>query len=280
MAIEITAAKEHIGAVVTGAFVDRTLVDGAARAIAAALDRYGALVFPGVDLADQAYIDFGHELGELVVLPRGQVPGFPEIEAISRDPGESPQLAKYREGAFLWHIDGTTTPNPHRATILSCRRIAEGDEGDTELANTYAAYDALSDADKALIDGLQVQHTFAAAQRKAFPNASEKVQASWNDAPSRVHPLAVERYDGRKWLMVGATTDHVIGMDPAESRALLDRMDAWVTQPQFVLRHRWTQGDLVMFDNQGVLHRAMQYSAESPRLMHRIMVQARSPVAA
>jgi alpha-ketoglutarate-dependent taurine dioxygenase len=198
--------------IVTGAFVDRALVPGAAEAIAAALDRYGALVFPGVDLADQVYIDFGHELGELVVLPRGQIPGFPEIEAISRDPDESPELAKYREGAFLWHIDGTTTPNPHRATILSCRRIAVGDEGDTELANTYAAYDALSDADKALIDGLQVQHTFAAAQRKAFPNASEKVQASWNDAPSRVHLLAVERYDGRKWLMVGATADHVIDM--------------------------------------------------------------------
>lgn len=274
MTIDITPAKEHIGAVVTGAFTEGGLVPGAAEAIHAALDQYGALVFLGADLADQRYIDFGHQLGNLVVLPRGQVPGFPEIEAISRDPGESPQLAKYREGAFLWHIDGTTTPDPHRATILSCRRIAVGDEGDTELANTYAAYDALSDADKALIDGLQVQHTFAAAQSKAFPNASEKVRASWNDAPSRVHPLAVTRYDGRKWLMVGATADQVIGMDPAESRALLDRLDEWVTQPQFVLRHRWTQGDLVMFDNQGVLHRAMPYSAESPRLMHRIMVQA------
>ena len=73
--------------------------------------------------------------------------------------------------------------------------------------------------------------------------------------------------------MVGATADHVIDMDPAESRALLDRLDAWVTQPQFVLRHRWTQGDLVMFDNQGVLHRAMPYSSDSPRMMHRIMVQ-------
>jgi len=86
MAVEITPAKEHIGAVVTGAFVDRQLVPGAAALIHEALDRYSALVFPGAHIADDVYLDFGHQLGQLVILPRGQVPGYPEIEAISLDP--------------------------------------------------------------------------------------------------------------------------------------------------------------------------------------------------
>ena len=264
--------KEHIGVVMEGAFADGRLAPGAATAIREALDRHGVVVFPKLGIDDDLYVEFGHQLGELVLLPRGTLASHPEIEAITRDPNEN-ELAAYRKGTFLWHIDGTTTPQPHRATFLICRRVAEGDDGDTELANGYAAYDALSDADKALVEGLQVKHSFAAAQRRSYPDAPEKVQKVWEDAPSGVHPLVNTRADGRKWLMVGATADHIVGWEAAESAALLDLLLAWCTQPQFVIHHRWSVGDMVMFDNQGVLHRAMPYSSTSPRMMHRIMVQ-------
>jgi alpha-ketoglutarate-dependent taurine dioxygenase len=99
------------------------------------------------------------------------------------------------------------------------------------------------------------------------------LRKAWEDAPSQVHPLVNTRYDGRKWLMVGATADHVVGWDSADGQALLDRLLTWCTQPQFVVHHRWAVGDMVMFDNQGLLHRAMPYSSTSPRMMHRIMVR-------
>lgn len=272
MTITVTPVKENIGVVMEGAFVDGHIVDGAAAAIREAIERHGVVVFPKLGIDDDLYVEFGRQLGSLVILPRGTMPGHPELEAITRDPNES-ELAAYRKGTFLWHVDGTTTTNPHRVTALICRRVAEGDDGDTELANGYAAYDALSDDDKRLIADLQVQHSFAAAQRISYPDAPEKVRLAWEDAPKGLHPLVNTRADGRKWLMVGSTTDFIVGMDPAESRALLDRLAAWCTQPQFVLHHRWSVGDMVLFDNQGVLHRAMPYSSTSPRMMHRFMVQ-------
>ncbi len=272
MTISLTPLKADIGVVMEGAFADGRITPGAPAAMREALDRHGVVVFPKLGIDDDLYVEFGRELGELVLLPRGTLASHPEIEAITRDPNEN-ELAAYRKGTFLWHIDGTTTPSPHRVTVLICRRVAEGDDGDTELANGYAAYDALGDDDKAMLEGLQVKHSFAAAQRISYPDAPEKVQKAWEDAPSGVHPLVNTRYDGRKWLMVGNTSEQIIGMQPDESRALLDRLVAWCTQPRFVLHHRWSVGDMVMFDNQGVLHRAMPYSSTSPRMMHRIMVQ-------
>jgi alpha-ketoglutarate-dependent taurine dioxygenase len=273
MAISVSPIKEHIGVVMDGAFAEGRLVPGAAPAIRKALDRHGVVVFPKLGIDDDLYVEFGRQLGELVLLPRGTLASHPEIEAITRDPNAN-ELAAYRKGTFLWHIDGTTTPSPHRATFLICRQVAEGDDGDTELANGYAGYDSLPDADKAALEGLHVKHSFAAAQRLSYPDAPEKVQKAWEDAPSGVHPLVNTRADGRKWLMVGSTAEQIIGMEPEASRALLEGLTEWCTRPQFVIHHRWSVGDMVMFDNQGVLHRAMPYSTTSPRMMHRIMVQS------
>jgi len=273
MPIELIPIKDDIGVVMTGAFADGRIVDGAPRAMREALDAHGVVVFPALGIDDDLYVEFGRQLGELVLLPRGTLATHPEIEAITRDPNEN-ELAAYRKGTFMWHIDGTTTPAPHRVTVLICRRVAEGDDGDTELANGYAAYEALPAPEKAALAGLRVKHSFAAAQRKTFPDAPEKLQKAWEDAPSQVHSLVQVRPDGSSWLMVGATADHVLGVDRAESDALLARLTDWCTQPQFVIRHRWSVGDMVMFDNQGVLHRAMPYSSTSPRMMHRLMVQA------
>ena len=273
MTITTSPIKEHIGVVMEGAFSDGHIVPGAAVAIRDAIDQHGVVVFPEVGIDDDLYVEFGRQLGELVLLQRGTLATHPEIEAVTRDPNEN-ELAAYRKGTFLWHVDGSTSKDPHRVTALICRRVAEGDDGDTELANGYAAYDALPDDDKRLIADLRVVHSFAAGQRISYPDAPEKVQKAWEDAPKGEHPLVNTRADGRKWLMVGSTTDHVIGMDPVEGRALLDRLAAWCTQPQFVMRVRWKVGDMVLFDNKGVLHRALPYSSTSPRMMHSFMVQA------
>lgn len=270
--IATTPISELVGVTMAGAFVDGRLAPGASAAMQAAIDDHGVVVISGLGLDDDRYVEFGRSLGELVQLPRGALATHPEIEAVTRDPNEN-ELAAYRKGTFLWHVDGTTTPTPHRLTALICRRVAEGDAGDTELANAFAAYDALSDDDKTLLDGLRVRHSFAAAQRISYPDAPEKVQKAWEDAPSHEHSLVNERPDGRRWLMVGSTAEHIVGWNPTESRSLLDRLTEWCTQPQFVMRHRWSVGDMVMFDNRGVLHRALPYASTSPRMMHRLMVR-------
>ncbi|MFI5719489.1 TauD/TfdA dioxygenase family protein [Nocardia sp. NPDC051750] len=186
--------------------------------------------------------------------------------------------AAIRRGNFLWHIDGAIRRTPQQATLLTAREVDEAG-GDTEFADTYLAYDALPDEEKARLDGLQVVHSFAAAQARANPSATEQERQAWDRVPTRTHPLVWTRRNGRRSLLVGATAGEVIGMAPEESRTLLDSLLDWSTRPEFVLHHRWRRGDLVIWDNTGMLHRAMPFEPTSRRLMHRTTLAGEELVA-
>ncbi|MCK9904909.1 TauD/TfdA family dioxygenase [Frankia sp. Cpl3] len=267
MSPTVTRLAPDIGAEISG-YTGRDLVDEAVAAeCKAALDEYGVLVYPELHIEDGDLVRFSRLLGEVVV-PKVNDPGeYPEIAHITLDPEKS-VLAGYRQGNFLWHIDGATDELPQRATLLTAREVDPAG-GDTQFANTYAAYAALSDEDKAEIADLQVVHSFATAQRIAYPDAGEKQRASWEGVPTRLHPLVWTRANGRKSLLVGATAGTVVGWSEERSRALLDRLLEWSTSPRFTLRHQWRRGDLVIWDNTGMLHRALPFEPTSRRLMHR-----------
>ena len=116
---------------------------------------------------------------------------------------------------------------------------------------------------------MRVVHSFAAAQSHVYPNPSPKERAAWDRVPAREHPLVWTRRDGRTSMLLGATPDEVVGCPTTKGDALLDRLLGWATQPQFTVRHRWRRGDLVVWDNTGMLHRAQPYGEASKRLMHR-----------
>lgn len=233
----------------------------------AALDQYGVIVYREVDVCDDDLVAFSRLLGDVVALPMGGHEQ-PEIQKITRDASQS-KLAAYREATFFWHIDGTTDEVPNQATLLTAREVSGDDTGDTEFANTYAAYNALSADEQAELASVRVVHSFAAAQSHVYPDPSPEERAAWDRVPAREHPLIWTRQDGRTSMLIGATADHVVGVPDTESAALLDRLLAWATQPPFTLRHRWSRGDLVVWDNTGMLHRAQPYGATSRRLMHR-----------
>ena len=142
MTVTVSKITPHIGATVTGAS-GPALVDPAVAEVAlTALDDSGVVVFPGANVTDDDFVGFSRLLGEVQLLPRGTLKSHPEISPVTRDASKS-TLADYREATFLWHMDGTSDDTPNRVTLLTARQIAEGDAGDTEFANTYAAYDAL-----------------------------------------------------------------------------------------------------------------------------------------
>ena len=167
---------------------------------------------------------------------------------------------------------------PNRATLLTARVVPDDGSGDTEFANTYAAYEALPDEEKAALEGVRVVHSFAASQLLVHPSPSPGERAAWDRVPSREHPLVWSRRDGRRSLLIGATAGEVVGRPAGEGRAVLDRLLAWATQPQFTIRHRWRRGDLVVWDNTGMLHRARPYGETSSRLMHRTSLAGDEPV--
>jgi alpha-ketoglutarate-dependent taurine dioxygenase len=278
MTITTTPLTPHVGVELAG-LPGAWLVDrGAADDCLAALDRYGVVVYREVDIADADLVAFSRLLGEVVANPTGEHE-HPEIATITLDPAKTRALlAWYRQGNFLWHIDGATDELPQKATLLAAREVDPAG-GDTEFASTYAAYEALPDTQKAQIAGLRVVHSFAVAQRRAHSDATAEERSGWDRVPTREHPLVWTRRDGRKSLLLGATADHVVGWPAAEGRELLDRLLEWATQPQFVLRHQWRRGDLVVWDNTGMLHRALPFEPTSPRLIHRTTLVGVEPVA-
>lgn len=256
-----------------------TVVAPSVEACQAALRERGVVVYRDVHMDDDALVSFSRGFGELVVVPTGEHDRHPEIQTITLDPGKTNQtLAAYRRGNFFWHIDGVHDAVPQKATFLSAKEVAE-EGGDTEFANTYAAYEALSDEDKARLEGLRVVHSFATAQSRANPEATEEERSSWARVPAREHPLVWKHRDGRSSLVIGVTADHVVGMPLEEGAAMLAWLLEWSTQPQFVHRHQWQRGDLVVWDNTGMIHRALPFEPTSRRLLHRTTIVGDEAVA-
>jgi alpha-ketoglutarate-dependent taurine dioxygenase len=250
----------------------QTLLSGEkADEIRALLERRGVLVFPAIAMSDAEQIAFTHTLGTFAHEEGEGTKGKDSVYPITMDERINP-IASYLKGAFYWHIDGTMSAKPILASIMSARALAS-EGGDTEFCNSYAAWDALPDDEKAAIEGLQVVHAMWRSQLYWEPEPSHAQLAQWMARGQNVLPLVWKHRSGRKSLVLGATALQVEGMGIAESELLLVRLRDWATQPRFVYRHRWTLGDMVIWDNTGTMHRAMSYDHKSGRLMHRTKLE-------
>ncbi len=121
-------------------------------------------------------------------------------------------------------------------------------------------------------------HSFEHSQRLVHPDPSPELLAQWHEKPDKEHPLVWHHRSGRRSLVIGVTADRVVGMDVEEGRALLEVLLARATRPERVYRHVWTVGDLVIWDNTGVMHRATQYDPSSEREMHRTTMSGDEPI--
>ena len=237
-----------------------------------ALEEHGALLFREIGVDDDEEVAFGRRLGDLVARPGHPIP---EITVITQDP-DNP-LADYFKGNMQWHIDGAMDDVPCKAGILSARVVEAGDSG-TEFASTYAAYDDLTDDEKERFDGLRVIHSLETTLSRVYPDPTPEQLADWRTRPLREHPLVWEHRSGRKSLVMGATAGYIVGMDQDEGRAILADLLARGTCPERVLRHDWTVGDLVIWDNTGVLHRVTDIDPTSRRELHRATVAGDEPI--
>ena len=246
----------------------KTLLSGEhAAKIRELLELRGVLVFPRIDFTDDEQIEFTQTLGTFAPEMRGD-----RVYKVTLDTKVN-DMADYLKGSLYWHIDGTMNAVPILASLLSMRVLPSNGGGDTEFCNTYAAYDDLPEDEKRQIDKLRVMHSAWNSLFYYDPEPSIETLRNMMRIGDRELPLVWTHRSGRKSLVIGCTARHIVDMDFKKSAELLVQLRDWATQPQFVYRHQWSIGDLVIWDNTGTMHRATPYDPNSGRLLHRTKLE-------
>jgi len=261
--IERTATT--VGAVVTG--VDLAALDDASwRAIEAAFHEHGVLIFPAQHLAPVDQVAFAERFGD--------------IEHLFGDSGIVPISNQRRDGSLLaddeppmqimrgnegWHTDSSYMPLSAKASMLSAQ-VVPGEGGETEWADMRAAYEALDADRRDRIAGLSAHHSIRYSQARIGDTSEFGYGFHHGDPPLRplvkVHPAT-----GRRSLFIGRHAYGIPGLEPAESERLLDELLEFACRAPRVLRHRWRPGDLVVWDNRCVLHRARPFDHREARVL-------------
>jgi alpha-ketoglutarate-dependent taurine dioxygenase len=230
------------------------------------LEQRGVLVFPKIGFTDEEQIAFTETLGTFAREIRGE-----KVYKISLD-SKVNQQADYLKGSLYWHIDGTMSSVPILASLLSSK-VLPPSGGDTEFSNTYAAHDALPEAEKQQYSKLRVMHSAWNTLFYYDPEPSIETLRGMMSIGDKELPLVWTHRSGRKSLVIGATARHIVDMDFKKSVELLVQLRDWATQPRFVYRHKWSVGDLVIWDNTGTMHRATPYDPHSGRVLHRTKLE-------
>ena len=254
---------------------EHLLDEGVAQQCSNLLDERLVLVFPRIAVSDDVQIAFSNRLGKMqgsrLRAKADTAADRMGIYPVTLDPGRA-KFLDYIHSNEHWHMDGTTYDIPPRATNLKCE-VPPASGGDTEFANLFAAYDDLPASRKPELENLRVVHSAATANLRSFSKPSVLDLQRWlSDGPPHEQPLVWQQASGRRSLVIGSTADHIVGMDLDKGRALLDELLAWCTQPRYCYRHTWQKGDMVIWNNPALLHRAHHYTADSGRLMHRTTI--------
>jgi alpha-ketoglutarate-dependent 2,4-dichlorophenoxyacetate dioxygenase len=279
MPIEVTPLHPTLGAEVRGVDLTRPVVPQVFTEIEAAFNRHAVLVFPRQPLSDERQLAFSRLFGPLEVNPNyagAKMRLRPDIADISNLDAEGRVLARddrrnlFNLGNQLWHTDSSFKRIPAKCSLLSARELPSSG-GETEFADLRAAWDALPEARQRQLQGLVAEHSiFRSRSQIGFADFNDEVFRELPPVPQalvRHHPAS-----GRTSLYLASHASHIIGWPVEKGRALIDELIAFATQRQFVYQHRWTVGDLVMWDNRCTMHRGRPYDDAQRRVLHRTTV--------
>ena len=268
----IRAQAATVGAEVNGLQLGDPLPAETLAELHGALLRHQVLVFPDQDLDDEQHVAFSRYWGELQVhvLDQYRYSGRPEIFLITNLDANGHQKGEHPDpGARVWHPDGSWAKERGLVTSLHALRIpARG--GDTLYANMYAAYEGLSAEDKRYLGPLVAVHDLDYSRRRTDARRQMSDEQKRNAPPVEWPIVRTHPETGCKCIYLGEHASHVRGLPLEEGRALIKRMVAHATQPQYVYRHRWRARDLVMWDNRALLHSATDFDwVNDVRVMRR-----------
>ncbi len=281
MSIRFENIKDKIGSRVVWDDRADLFTPEAAAAIRAKVEERTVVVFPELNLTDEEQLHLTQLMGEKVRITGkyNRQDNNEDIYQVTLDEKINPQ-PEYVLGTFFWHMDGITIDMPPPfATLLSCR-IAPDKGGETEFASTYAAYEGLPDEEKHDLEGLRGVHSVKASLSHILDAIPEKhYDRVVNIGLIKDHPIVWTHSSGRKSMVIGTTADHIQGKENPPGRAQLIRLQEWAAQPAYSLRHKWKQGDFVIWDNTGAMHRAIPYAKTTGRMMHRTSIAGSESIA-
>jgi taurine dioxygenase len=272
MTIEIVPTGAAVGAEIRGVDLARSPDDATFTAIERAFNEHGVIFFRNQDITPQQQVDFTRRFGEIefnIFGERWSIPGNPEIVVVSNITEDGNPIGIKRAGEN-WHSDMCYTARPPRGTMLYALEIPDLfglTVGDTEFASAAAAWDALPALMQRQIEGRRAVFDFI-GRKRAFPPKPSEIERN----PPVRHPMVrTHPHTGRKCLYVMRDDCTAIdGMDPPEAEALIAALADHIVKPAFIYRHQWRAGDLLLWDNCTVQHRAIQdYDMPQRRLMHR-----------
>ena len=284
MPLSIRSLDAPLGAEISGINLTEALAHTDLQAIAEAWQTRLVIVARDQRLSDPQLLAFSRQFGELD--PPGPNPygepfnkQFPEINVISNVLENGRPIGNLGAGEAVWHADMTYIDTPPKAAALYSLEVPPDGGGKTYFADMFAAYQALPPALKSAIEGKLAIHdasrNSAGLLRKGYKEATDV-----RETAGARHPLVRTNLEtGRKAMFLGRRRNsYIVGMDVAESEALLDALWAHATLPQFVMCHEWRVGDLLLWNNLSVLHRRDPFDPASRRVMHRTQIKGKERI--
>jgi taurine dioxygenase len=265
----------NLGAAIHGIALADELGDDVFHALYEAFLRYQVLLFPPQDVPPGRQVKLARHFGEVQIHVMNQyhADGYPELYRLSNlDAQGKPTGHHPDKGTLEWHTDGSWQRRTGLATIIY-GEVMPGVGGETHFADMYGAYERLSPEWKTRIAGLRAVHNldFSRTRRHGEEPMTEEQRRA---VPPVDHPIVRTHPEThRKCLFLGDHAEWIVGMPYDEGRALIEELNALAIHPDLTYEHRWTPGELIMWDNRCVQHRATAYDpAREGRVIRRCTV--------
>lgn len=270
MALKIEPIVQGFAARLTGIDLRDPANDDGTAELARTLDQYAVCVVPhDVPLTDEEHIAFSRRLGPVEARPvltvsaggANRIPHFEIIDQSNLDEtggiyADDDRRLAFKRANRLWHTDMSFHPVRATYSLLSAHRLPTDGGPPTEFADMRAVYAALPADMKARLDGLEAEHSYW--HSRVAGGGPPATPAELESRPPAIHPL-VHMRGGRKALYTASHISAIVGWPEDESRALIDELMAFATQPRFVHAHRWSVGDVLIWDNLATMHRATPF---------------------
>jgi len=261
------------GATVTGLRL-ADLDDAGFAALHAAWLQHALLIFPGQHLSNAQQITFAKRFGPIERMGGGDIVAISNVKADGtvrqHTPAEWDDMMKVIVGNMAWHADSTYMPVMAQGAVFSAE-VVPPTGGRTAFADMRAAWDALDDATRALVEQRSAHHSLKYSQSKLGHVQAEGSAYNGYGMDTTVTPLRplvkVHPETGRKSLLIGRHAHAIPGLDAAESERFLEGLVDWACQAPRLVEHQWAAGDVVVWDNRCLLHRAEPWDLQLPRVM-------------